>query len=181
MAGDRIAIRVLESPLGPLRIAATQRGIVKLSFPHGPRTDFNAWLQARIGEAERVDDLPGLACAVDQVRAYFDGSLRDFKVDLDLRGSSFQVEVWRTLAEIPYGKTWTYAAVAERVGRPRALRAVGAAAGANPVPLILPCHRVTAAGGRLGGFGGGLDAKRRLLAFESQSLPLLSRSARSGV
>ena len=126
------------------------------------------------GPVESVSAPTRVVQPLVELRAYFDGRLREFKAPLDLRGTAFQMKVWRSLAEIPYGQTWTYGELAARVGRPGASRAVGAANGANPLPLILPCHRVVAAGGKLGGFGGGLDAKRRLLAFERSGLPLLS-------
>jgi methylated-DNA-[protein]-cysteine S-methyltransferase len=91
-------------------------------------------------------------------------------VPLDLLGTPFQCLVWHALQDIPYGVTWTYRELAQRLGRPRALRAVGAANAANPVPIVVPCHRVVAAGGKLGGYTGGLDLKRRLLALESDLL-----------
>jgi len=172
---ERWASAEVDSPLGVLRLAATERGLVKIAFPGGSRSDFNAWLARHVGESERVGSLPVLDEAIRQIGAYFEGGLREFEVPLDVRGgTAFQVRVWRTLAEIPYGVTWTYGQLAQRVGRPAATRAVGSANGANPLPLLLPCHRVIAAGGKLGGFGGGLDAKRRLLALESSARPLLS-------
>jgi len=171
----QLATAEIDCPLGSLRVAATDVGVVKVSFPGGARSDFSAWLAHHVSGAERVRELAALDEAVSELRAYFDGRLREFKVRLDLRGGTeFQVNVWRCLAQIPYGETWTYGELASRVGRPGASRAVGAAIGANPLSLILPCHRVVAAGGKLGGFGGGLDAKRRLLAFERSGLPLLS-------
>ena len=170
----QLATAEIDSPLGSLRIAATDIGVVKVSFPGGPRSDFSAWLAQHVPGAERVDGLPTLDQAVAELRRYFDGRLREFKVERDLRGSDFQLRVWNRLAEIPYGSTWTYGELARRVGNAGASRAVGAANGANPLPLILPCHRVVASGGKLGGFGGGLDAKRRLLAFEQIGNPLLS-------
>lgn len=170
----QLATAEIECPLGTLRVAATEIGVVKISFPGGPRSDFVAWLAHHVCGAERVATLPALEEALAELRGFFDGRLREFKVERDLRGTEFQIRVWRKLAEIPYGETWTYGELARRVGRPGASRAVGAANGANPLPLILPCHRVVASGGKLGGFGGGLDAKRRLLAFERIGNPLLS-------
>jgi O-6-methylguanine DNA methyltransferase len=171
----QLATAEIECPLGSLRVAATDIGVVKISFPGGPRSDFVAWLAHHVPGAERVSTLPTLEEALAELRSYFDGRLREFKVGRDLRGGTeFQLRVWKQLAQIPYGETWTYGELARRVGRPGASRAVGAANGANPLPLILPCHRVVASGGKLGGFGGGLDAKRRLLAFERIGNPLLS-------
>ena len=104
--------------------------------------------------------------AVEQLEEYFAGERTEFDLPLDLDGTTFQKEVWSTLADIPYGKTISYAELASMVGRPTAYRAVGQANGANPIPIILPCHRVLARGGRIGGYGGGLAMKRQLLALE---------------
>jgi O-6-methylguanine DNA methyltransferase len=169
----QLATAEIECPLGTLRVAATDIGVVKIAFPGGPRSDFFAWLAHHVPEPERAQALPALDEGLAELRAYFDGRLREFKAPRDLRGTEFQIQVWTRLAEIPYGETWTYGELARSVGRPGASRAVGAANGANPLPLILPCHRVVAAGGKLGGFGGGLDAKRRLLGFERIGAPLL--------
>jgi O-6-methylguanine DNA methyltransferase len=100
------------------------------------------------------------------LRAYLEGRLTGFTVSVDLRGTPFQTRVWRALGEIPYGRTRSYAEVAAAIGRPRAVRAVGAANGANPVPIVVPCHRVIGAGGGLTGYGGGLAMKRWLLVLE---------------
>jgi len=97
---------------------------------------------------------------------YFSGKRREFSLPVDPRGTEFQRAVWRAIADIPYGQTSTYAEIARAAGRARAVRAAGSATGANPIPLLIPCHRVIAAHGKLGGFSGGLDAKRRLLALE---------------
>ena len=99
-------------------------------------------------------------------RFHFAGNRRRFDVALDLRGTEFQLAVWHALDEIEMGETRSYRQVAERIGRPRSVRAVGAANGANPVSIIIPCHRVIGADGKLTGYGGGLDLKRKLLAFE---------------
>jgi methylated-DNA-[protein]-cysteine S-methyltransferase len=109
---------------------------------------------------------PLLAEAAAQLEAYFEGKLRRFNLPLDLVGTGFQRRVWEELVEIPYGETRTYAQVAASIGHPSAIRAVGAANGQNPVAIIVPCHRVIRTGGGLGGYGGGLDAKRALLDLE---------------
>jgi methylated-DNA-[protein]-cysteine S-methyltransferase len=105
------------------------------------------------------------------LQAYFDGRRREFDLPLDLPGASFQLMVWRELTRIPFGETISYGELARRIGRPTAYRAVGAASGANPIPIIIPCHRVVGANGRLTGFGGGLETKRWLLALE-RAVPL---------
>jgi methylated-DNA-[protein]-cysteine S-methyltransferase len=116
--------------------------------------------------AIRSTDDPLLKEAASQVAAYFDGRLREFKLPLDLRGTEFQRRVWGLLLSIPYGETRTYAQIAVAAGNPAGTRAVGAANGRNPVPIIVPCHRVVQTGGGLGGYSGGLDIKRALLALE---------------
>jgi methylated-DNA-[protein]-cysteine S-methyltransferase len=105
---------------------------------------------------------------VDQLDAYFGGELTAFELEVAPEGTPFQVEVWRALSTIPYGDTCSYAAVAEQVGRPSASRAVGQANGRNPISVVIPCHRVVAAGGGLGGYGWGLERKRWLLDHEAR-------------
>ena len=113
--------------------------------------------------------LPALERTSRELDEYFNGCRVDFEVPLDLRGTPFQLDVWNALREIPFGQTRTYAEIGRAVGRPRAARAVGTANASNPIPLIVPCHRVIAAGGKLGGYAGGLAIKRRLLALESEA------------
>ena len=115
-----------------------------------------------------------LGRAVLQLGEYAAGARTQFDLELDLRGTPFQLECWGELQRVPFGRTVTYAELAGRVGRPTATRAVGAANGANPIPIVVPCHRVLATGGGLGGFGGGLPQKIRLLEHEGQILPGLS-------
>ncbi|MGB9456625.1 MAG: methylated-DNA--[protein]-cysteine S-methyltransferase [Bryobacteraceae bacterium] len=113
---------------------------------------------------------PLLAEAVRQLRAYFAGQLRRFELPLDLAGTEFQRRVWLELTRIPYGETRSYQDLARAIGAPKAVRAVGAANGANPVAIVVPCHRVIGAGGKLVGYGGGLPLKRRLLDLERGGL-----------
>lgn len=111
------------------------------------------------------DPTPG-ARTRDQVRAFFAGERRTFDLELDLVGTPFQLRVWHALLEIPHGTTWTYGQLARHIGSPGASRAVGAANGANPISLVVPCHRVVGANGKLTGYGGGLPTKQALLEFE---------------
>ena len=148
----------IPSPVGALLVAGTEEALHFLSFPSGhksfgPRPD---WRQA---------DAPFRAVAA-QLEAYFAGELRRFDLPLSLSGTAFQRAVWETLATIPMGETRTYGQIAARLGRPQASRAVGAANGSNPLPIILPCHRVIGASGALTGFGGGLAVKEYLLRHE---------------
>ncbi len=142
-----------------IRITAGESGICAIELnPAGPAA------------GGRNDGHPQLAEAARQLRAYFAGELREFRLALDLRGSDFQKRVWRELSAIPYGETRSYGEIAAAIGAPRAVRAVGAANGANPVPIVVPCHRVIGAGGKLTGYGGGLPLKRRLLELERDTL-----------
>lgn len=153
------ALAVLRTPLGPISVEATDRGVC------GVRRVKARALRGRpaISALERRHLESGLAA----LRDYFDG--RDPVVPpLDFTsGSEFDRRVWRSLLEIPWGETRTYGEVARRIGSPGSARAVGGANGRNPMAILVPCHRVVAAGGRLGGYGGGLDMKRWLLAHES--------------
>jgi O-6-methylguanine DNA methyltransferase len=158
-----------ESPIGALRIASTGTGLAYLDLPRSGGRGFAGWLSRVAPGAKRNAAFAPNREAIRQVLEYLEGKRTDFDVPLDLRGTPFQQAVWSALLAIPYGETRSYADVARSVGKPDAVRAVGTANGANPVPLIVPCHRVIQSGGKLGGYGGGLDLKRRLLAME-QSL-----------
>ncbi len=167
---EQFATSEFESPIGRLRLAATPAGVVRIEFPVASGAGFRGWLTREFGAPELVGTLPVLEQLAAELARYFAGTLERFEVPLDLRGTDFQRDVWQALLRIPYGETRSYGEVAASVGRPRAYRAVGLASGSNPVPLVVPCHRVIAARGRLGGFGGGLDTKRKLLALEQSRL-----------
>jgi methylated-DNA-[protein]-cysteine S-methyltransferase len=151
-----LTMTTLETPVGPLRLVASDTGLRSVSFR---------------GEAPALDavegDSPVLVQAACQLGEYFAGTRTGFTIPLDLRGTPFQLDAWQRLEDIPYGETVSYAEQARRVGRPRAVRAIGAANGSNPVPIVLPCHRVIGSDGSLTGFGGGLQVKRALLDHEA--------------
>ena len=130
-----------------------------------------ARLAERLSAKVLPDDEPNEA-VLTQIHGYLRGNRRTFDLPLDLRGTPFQVSVWKALGEVPYGETASYGEIAEQVGRPRAVRAVGQAVGANPVAIVLPCHRVIGSSGNLTGYAGGLPLKERLLALERGSLSL---------
>lgn len=161
------AFTTIDSPVGPLLLAASDDGLHAIEFNRSrhpvPR-----------GRDWREGDHPLLREARRQLDEYFAGRRRAFELPLAPHGTGFQREVWHALATIPYGETLSYAQLAARVGRPRAMRAVGAANGRNPLPIVLPCHRVIGADGSLTGFGGGLDTKRFLLELEG-ALPRADR------
>ena len=120
-------------------------------------------------EPHWLDDTGQLAESIRQLRAYFGGDLESFDLALQPEGTPFQLAVWKSLCEIPYGETISYGELARRVGNPRASRAVGSANGANPLPIVIPCHRVIAGDGTLGGFGGVLPTKQTLLHLEQRA------------
>jgi len=153
------------SPIGPLSLAVGVEGLVRLDL-EGDRERMARDLERRFSGATLVEeeDPDGV---VEALRRYFDGDCAALDtVRVDPGGTPFQHAVWLTLRRIPPGRTWSYAALAAAVGRPDAVRAVGAANGANPVPLVLPCHRVIGSDGRLVGYGGGLGRKEWLLRHE---------------
>ncbi|GAA5080659.1 methylated-DNA--[protein]-cysteine S-methyltransferase [Lysobacter panacisoli] len=147
------------SPVGPLLLAGSDDGLHLIEF-HTPRHPMARLADWTPGECEAI------ALTARQLEEYFDGTRREFDLPLAPRGTEFQRDVWNTLASIPYGETISYAQLAQRVGRPSAVRAVGAANGRNPLPLVLPCHRVIGSDGSLTGFGGGLPTKEFLLKLE---------------
>ncbi len=169
VVGEFFATTELPSPIGRLRLAATERGLVRLALAGGAGSSFAGWLRRSLPDGERVERMPLLEQAGRELDEYFAGGRREFGLALELRGTPFQLEVWRALSASPYGETRSYADMARAVGRPRAFRAVGLANGANPVALVVPCHRVIAADGSLGGYGGGAETKRRLLALEQDA------------
>jgi methylated-DNA-[protein]-cysteine S-methyltransferase len=159
---------VLDSPVGSLSLVATDRALVALVWRregHG-RVPFDS----------AVDNSghPVLRETLRQLREYFAGTRRAFDLALEFRGTEFQRRVWSALLTSPYGETRTYRQIAEQIGSPTAVRAVGAANGRNPISIIAPCHRVIGMNGDLTGFGGGLDAKAHLLALEAPQRQLLA-------
>ena len=154
-----------ESPVGPLLLAGSKAGLQLVSFSGGDR--------ARNIDPEWRLDNSAFFEVVHQLQSYFAGERKNFDLALILEGTDFQKGVWTALRKIPYGETISYKELAEMIGKPRAVRAVGAANGANPIPIIIPCHRVIGNDGSLTGFGGGLPLKKRLLELESHQLKLI--------
>jgi methylated-DNA-[protein]-cysteine S-methyltransferase len=160
IATTTLRARMVPSPLGPITLAGDDV-LTRLVMDHQAHApDRSTW----------ADDPSAFGEAAAQLRAYFAGELREFDVEMRLEGTEFQLEVWSALRTIPYGETRSYGWLAERVGRPGASRAVGAANGRNPIGIIVPCHRVIGADGSLTGYGGGLDRKRLLLELEGALL-----------
>ncbi|MFX4285510.1 methylated-DNA--[protein]-cysteine S-methyltransferase [Janibacter sp. G349] len=162
-----VAYRTVDSPVGPLLLAATTTGLVRVAFEREGFDEVLESLAARV--SPRVLEAPARLDAVAaELEEYFAGRRHDFDLPLDLSLSSgFRQEVQAWLPHIGYGSTQTYREVAEHVGRPRAVRAVGTACATNPLPVVVPCHRVLRSDGSLGGYLGGLEAKSTLLALEA--------------
>ena len=153
--------RYLNTPIGDLLLAGDAEGLGMIGFPQGKmrREPEPGW---ELNE-QAVEE------AARQLEEYFAGERREFDLPLKLTGTEFQVQVLQELQRIPYGETRSYSAIAKRIGRPNAVRAVGAANGRNPIPIVIPCHRVIGRGGNLTGFGGGLETKAALLRLEAEN------------
>ncbi len=158
---ENLITTTVSTPLGPVRIFADRDAICGVYLPEHKRAPSLV--------AESRPDAPLLHLAADQLLEYFDGRRRDFDLPVRLGGTVFQAAVWSQLQRIPFGETRTYGELAAALGRPKASRAVGAANGRNPVSIIVPCHRVIGADGRLSGYAGGQAAKAWLLAHEVTS------------
>lgn len=159
--------------IGEMILASTQWGLTRLILPGKPMQDFleevdldykdyHLWDESKKGERSFVNRK-----AQKQLTLYFDKKLFDFSIPLDLKGTDFQLKVWKELSKIPYGLMTTYKEIARVVDRPQAYRAVGAANSKNPIPIIIPCHRVIASDGSISGYSGGVELKTFLLAFEA--------------
>lgn len=162
-----VGYRVVDSPVGPLLLAATEQGLVRVAYA---REDHDAVLQALADRVSpRILSAPGrLESAARELGEYFGGRRRAFDLPLDWRlAAGFRATVLRQLPDIGYGRTASYAAIAQRAGSPRAVRAVGTACATNPLPVVVPCHRVVRSDGSLGGYLGGTEAKRTLLDLEA--------------
>jgi methylated-DNA-[protein]-cysteine S-methyltransferase len=157
--------RSIESPIGPLLLAGDDNGLRHLLFAAGK--------SSVRPKPEWEPDCTSLTETVRQLTAYFSGKLRAFDLPLAPEGTPFQQQVWRRLCDIPYGETTTYGKLAERIGNPKAVRAVGLANGSNPIAIIIPCHRVIGSNGSLTGYGGGLPIKKALLELERGQTRLL--------
>jgi methylated-DNA-[protein]-cysteine S-methyltransferase len=161
-----VAYAIEDSPYGPLLLAATPRGLVKLGLPNQERDEVLEDLAARV--SPRILESPGrLDEARRELDLYFAGELHEFDLPLDWQlTKGFRRKVLRATARIPYGHTLNYTDMARKAGNPRAQRAAGSALGSNPIPIVVPCHRVLRTGGALGGYGGGVEMKESLLELE---------------
>jgi methylated-DNA-[protein]-cysteine S-methyltransferase len=162
---DAISYAYLETSIGSLLLTASDSGLHSVQFPQNghPATPDPDWQK----------DASLLQEPIRQLRAYFAGQFETFDLALAPQGTPFQQKVWVELCRIPYGETISYGELAKRIGNPNASRAVGLANGSNPIPIIIPCHRVIGSNGKLTGYGGGLPIKEKLLALERRQLRLL--------
>ena len=158
------AYKIIASPVGKLKLVAGDKGLAAILWEDdNPR-------RVRLGPLVEAPGNPFLIETERQLGAYFAGTLKAFTVPLEFKGTDFQKSVWAALLDIPFGETRSYAAIARQIGRPTAVRAVGAANGKNPISIIASCHRVIGSNGALTGFAGGLATKQRLLGLESGAM-----------
>jgi len=155
---EYIIYTVMDSPIGQLLLTANGAGLTGIFFQAGPHS--------KPPEKDWISDAKPFTEVMAQLDAYFAGELKDFNLPLAPAGTKFQMTVWEALQSIPYGETISYGELADRIGNPKAVRAVGGANGKNPIPVIVPCHRVIGSDGSLTGFGGGLSIKEALLTLE---------------
>ena len=155
------------SPIGPLLVAEEDGYIVEISFME---RDTRPGFRHKAQPSQSPASAPVAATCIEELKAYFAGELQEFTVPLKPKGTDFRQRVWKALMTIPYGQTISYKQLAERIGQPKASRAVGGANNHNPISIIVPCHRVIGANGALVGYGGGLDIKEFLLKHEQMSL-----------
>lgn len=152
----------IDSPVGPLLLVGDEAGLRAIDFLNGRRNV--------APDPRWVEDRTSLMPVIEQLKAYFAGELERFELQLAPEGTEFQKKVWNELCNIGYGETISYGELARRIGNAKASRAVGLANGSNPIPIIIPCHRVIGSNGKLTGYGGGLEIKEKLLALEQRQL-----------
>jgi methylated-DNA-[protein]-cysteine S-methyltransferase len=163
-----LSFKFIESPIGRLKLVASDEGLVAILWENDrPR-------RVRLSEPVEQLEHPILVRTEKELGEYFAGKRNAFTVPLDMRGTSFQKQVWDALLGIPFGETRTYGQLANQLGNPKATRAVGAANGRNPLAILVPCHRVIGSSGKLTGFAGGLEAKAHLLKLEGGETALFS-------
>jgi O-6-methylguanine DNA methyltransferase len=159
----------IDTKVGEVRLISSDAGLCYLELPRADGRGFRGWLKRHAPGTRVVDAIAPNQAASEQLLEFLDGKRFEFDLPLDLRATAFQKLVYDALLAIPYGESRSYADIAAAIGRPSAVRAVGAANGANPIPFVIPCHRVIASDGQLQGYAGGLRLKARLLTMEGTS------------
>jgi methylated-DNA-[protein]-cysteine S-methyltransferase len=155
-----------DSKIGLIYIASTDKGVCKISVPRQTKKDFFRWLRENFDDSEVVDNKSRNKEVMDQLNRYFNGRLAKFTCAMDMRGTPFQLRVWKELVKISYGTTISYKQLAKRLGTSRGFQAIGRANAANPLPIIVPCHRVLGTDGTLIGYASGVKTKEFLLKLE---------------
>ena len=158
----------LQSALGRLYVVVSDEGIVYIGTPDAPFEEVEVWAKKPFKNYTFEENREKVAQYIDQLEAYFKGELREFDMPIHVKGTPFQLAVWDALKGLPYGTTTSYSGIAEKIGNPKAVRAVGAAIGANPILAIIPCHRVIGKNGKMTGFRSGIPMKEFLLQLEQK-------------
>ena len=159
-----------ESKVGLIYVGSTEKGVCKVSLPRQTKRDFFRWLRENFDDSQVADNKSRNRDVIEQLARYFNGKLAKFTCTVDLIGTPFQMRVWRELTKIPYGTTISYKQLAKRLGTSRGFQAIGRANASNPVPIIVPCHRVIGTDGSLVGYASGLKTKEFLLRLEGSLL-----------
>ena len=165
---DVLYFDTLFSTLGNLYVVASDEGIVYIGTPDAPFEEVEVWAKKPFKNYVFEESSEKLAHYIEQLEVYLKGELREFDLPIHVKGTAFQLAVWDALKELPYGTTTSYSGIAERIGNPKAVRAVGAAIGANPILAIIPCHRVIGKNGKMTGFRSGIPMKEFLLQLEQK-------------
>ncbi len=163
---DKVYYAAFHTSLGEMHLASTAQGVCRIRLPEESQEGFFRWLHRFFGEDNAFESAEWSEAVVAELERYLAGELREFDCSLDVRGTDFQRAVWEEMRRLPYGTTCTYGDIAQAIGHPRAYRAVGAASAANPLPIVVPCHRIIGRDGSLRGYGGGLELKEALLKLE---------------
>lgn len=164
---DTIRVADIDTPIGSLRLASSEKGLAHITLPHANGRGLAGWVAKHAPSAKLVDDARAHDAASSEILEFLEGERVAFELPLDLRGTEFQLAVFEQIAAIPYGEKRSYRELATALGNPKSMRAVGAAAGANPLPLVVPCHRVIGSDRHLTGYSGGVELQGRLLAMET--------------
>ncbi|WP_327204889.1 methylated-DNA--[protein]-cysteine S-methyltransferase [Paenibacillus sp. Leaf72] len=150
----------------PLQVAASERGLCLIALPDDTHMNLKLWIGKKFPNAKLIEHQNRLSPYLEQLQSYCEGESTSFELPLDLQGTSFQISVWKALMKIPFGQIRSYYDIAKMIQNPQAVRAVGSANGANPIPIVIPCHRVIGKNSTLTGYSGGLQAKEKLLRLE---------------
>lgn len=168
--GIRISYASSETEIGTIWVASSEQGLCRLVLPTESQASFWNWLKRRFSGGWVREDGKLNQAVIDQIHAYLDHELTEFDLKCDVRATPFQQDVLDQIAKIPFGELASYSDIAKNIGKPIARRAVGAATGSNPIPIVIPCHRVVGTDGRLVGYGGGLPLKEQLLLLEGHHI-----------